>query len=91
MRIPRSHRFPWGYTIRILLVTPTEMAAAESCCNCFAKPDGIPDGSWDSGERTIRICKGLPITRQRYVLGHELQHSLLDFNHHHLNVGSMKP
>lgn len=91
MRLPASVRFPFGYVVRVRLVTAAEMESAESCCNCFAKPDEVPDGSWDCSERTIRICKGQPVTRQRYILGHELQHALLDFNHHHLNAGSMKP
>ena len=83
MRLPRTLVFPFGYRVKVVSLTPTEMTEEN---------EGEPvDGLWDCGTRTIYVSKGVPITRQRYILAHEMQHALLDYMHAMSDEGVMKP
>lgn len=83
-RLPTRIHFPFGYVVRIKQITVTEMRVLS---------DGGPDldGCWVADERTIYIVRSLPAGRKRYILGHEMFHSLVDFQHACLNDRAMKP
>lgn len=87
MRLPTRVTLPFGYIVKVKAITDSEMAEemdAESS-------EDICDGLWESETRTIFIRKSLPTRRQRYVLGHELLHAVLDFTHDTLNSEIAKP
>lgn len=81
LRIPGKIELPFGYTITVRLVDDALM-------NELA-PDA--DALWNSGTRTISIRKKLPIKRRIYLLGHELGHAFLDWQHCYLDEGQAKP
>lgn len=78
MRVPRTIRFPFGYTVTVRLVDGRTLPAEL-------------DGQWDSERREILVRRTLDATRRRYILGHEVQHAVLDWQHHCCNEGTMKP
>ena len=80
LRIPTRVVFPFGYRISIRMVTDAEMA----------ERDPNADGVWDSETRTIYIRKRLPVRRRRYILGHELGHAWLDWQHRFLDDGKAR-
>ena len=75
IRIPSRVVLPFGYRITVRMLTDTEMD----------QRDTSADGIWDSDTRTIYIRKSLPATRRRYILGHELGHAWLDWQHRFLD------
>jgi Zn-dependent peptidase ImmA (M78 family) len=77
LRIPTRVVLPFGYRINVRMVTDAEMD----------QRDPSADGIWDSDTRTIYIRKRLPVTRRRYILGHELGHAWLDWQHRFLDNG----
>lgn len=83
-RIPQTHQFPGGYRIVIRRVPPRELAE-----ELEAEPHDA-GGCWDDDKREILIDKTLPIAGQWYVLGHELQHAMLDYQHWLLSEGIAK-
>lgn len=92
--------FPFGYHIKIQLVTDAEMSELEdtggchncqTCSGCKVTGSTVSDGLWLPGSKTISIRKVLGKPRQRYMLSHELQHAQIDWQHHFLNTGVMKP
>jgi Zn-dependent peptidase ImmA (M78 family) len=82
MRLPSRVCLPFGYTVRVRLLTDTEMQAHDA---------EDADGFYDGDERTIYIRHSLSVRRKRYVLGHELFHALADFQHYCLDKGDMRP
>lgn len=76
--IPKSVTLPWGYKIKIRVVSRPEIGEDV-------------DGLWDEEKREITICRDLPVKRKRYVLAHELQHAWLDWQHHCFNIGVIDP
>lgn len=78
MRIPTRFHFPFGYTVRIKLVTKSEMEEEGG--------DGC-DGLWLSDQKLILILKRLPSWRRRWVTVHELGHAWLDYQHWLENKG----
>lgn len=77
IRIPDRIVLPFGYVVKVKLVTAEEMeeAGGEGC-----------DGLWRVEERTIYVRKSLPARRRRWVLVHEAFHALLDAQHHYVNT-----
>lgn len=100
LRIPASVPMPFGFRIKVNLVTDAEMAALENgtcanchvCQSCRATGATISDGLWQVGPRRISIRKALSKGRQAYMLSHEMGHAFMDWQHHYLGImGSMKP
>ena len=87
LRIPRTIRLPFGYTVKVVQVTVAGMREALDCDS----EDDTPDGAWIVDDMTIYLLSRLPITRRRYVLCHELQHAAADLTHQQLNDGVGKP
>lgn len=77
LRIPTRVVLPFGFRINVRMVTDAEME----------QRDPSADGLWDPETRTIYIRKRLPVTRRRYILGHELGHAWLDWQHRFLDDG----
>ena len=67
---PTRVRFPFGYTV---LVT------AESAKEMLADGDDEDEGWWDSGARTLHMCRDLDDDRYAEVFAHELNHAVLDY------------
>ena len=88
MRLPARVRFPFDYTVKVRQVTDREMR--EFSDDAPGDPLSV-DGLWIADDRTIYIRKCLRVRRKRYILGHELQHAFLDWQHHCLNNGDSKP
>ena len=85
MRLPKRVVLPFGYVIKVKLVTDPEMRS-------ILGEDEICDGLWQEGSRAISIRKCLPVTRQRYILSHEMGHAVIDWQHHFLGImEKMKP
>lgn len=82
LRVPRVVRLPFGYTVRVRLLTHAQMVE---------HGERNSDGAWDCVTRTVFIRKRLPPARQRYLLAHELGHAFLDWQIHHCNEGNMRP
>ena len=79
IRIPKRVAFPFGYTVTIELVPPSnENLLAES---------GYADGIWDPETRKIYINKKLSAYRRRRLVIHELAHALNDCQHHLVDTG----
>jgi Zn-dependent peptidase ImmA (M78 family) len=76
LRIPASVTLPFGYR-----VTVKQSSTIPHDC----------DGTWDSDTRTITIRKSLPLKRRVYILGHELGHAWLDWQHEYLDRDEAKP
>ena len=72
MRVPSRFTFPFGYTVRIRLVTKDEMEdyGGDGC-----------DGLWLCEQRLILIRKSLTAARRRWVAVHEIGHAWLDYQH----------
>lgn len=85
MRFPKRLTLPFGYTVAIKEVTDGEMRDMDDC------DVRTSDGCWDVDSRTIYIVKTLSPRRKRYILGHELFHALIDYQHHILDEGRAKP
>lgn len=86
MRLPNYVRFPFGYVCKVKQVTDHEMRKIVG----VDVGDDISDGLWDGDSGTIYIRKSLPVRRKRYILGHELGHAFLDWQHFCLDAGAMK-
>jgi Zn-dependent peptidase ImmA (M78 family) len=82
-RLPTKIHFPFGYICTVKQVTDKEM---KDLCD---DEDGS-DGMWDVETKTIYILKKLPTKRKRYILGHELGHAFLDWQHYCLDEGAMR-
>lgn len=82
MRVPRTIRFPFGYAVKVRLLTSAQMKA---------QGEQDSDGWWESSTRTIFVRKRLPAARLRFIIGHETQHAVLDWQVHCCNEGTMKP
>jgi Zn-dependent peptidase ImmA (M78 family) len=82
-RLPKKIHFPFGYVCLVKQVSDKQMKEV------VEDEDGA-DGAWDVETRTIFIRQTLPMKRKRYVLGHELGHSFLDWQHFCLDEGAMK-
>lgn len=82
LRIPKTIKFPFGYTVRVVMVTLHDL---KKMCE-----DDVY-GLWDCGTRTIYLAKNVPMAKRRYALGHELSHALLDWQHLHMELGVAKP
>jgi Zn-dependent peptidase ImmA (M78 family) len=79
MRLPKTLVFPFGYRVKVKIVTPTEVAEEN---------EGEPaDGLWDAATRTIYLSSGVPLRRRRAVLIHEMFHAVADFQHQMLDDG----
>jgi Zn-dependent peptidase ImmA (M78 family) len=87
MRLPRRVCFPFGYTVRIKLVTDQEMLAAQE----EEDKEEMVDGFWSVDDKLIRIRKKLSHKRRAYILYHELLHSIHDAMHSLLDEGKAKP
>lgn len=85
MILPKSLTLPFGYRVSIREVTDGEMREMDD------EDERVSDGCWDVETRTIYIVKTLSPRRKRYILGHELFHAVLDWQHHMLNEGAIKP
>ena len=85
MRLPKSLSFPFGYRVAIREVTDGEMRELDD------EDERSSDGCWAVQTRTIYIVKTLSPRRKRYILGHEMFHALIDYQHHLLNEGASKP
>lgn len=81
LRIPNKVHFPFGYIVTVTHVTDREMEEAA--------PGS--DACWNVDTRVINIRKRLPTKRRIYLLGHELQHALLDWQHEFMDQGEAKP
>ena len=84
--IPVSLILPYGYRIRVRLVTDSEMLQALEEEDNKAE---LVDGLWDSEAQMITIRKSIPKARQIRVFAHELRHALADWEHwtsDHFNV-----
>lgn len=79
--LPNKLALPGGYVVTIRLASPTEIAEEVE-----AEPHDV-GGCWDDSEREILIDKTLPAGYRWYVLAHELQHALLDYQHWLINEG----
>lgn len=75
-RIPACVTLPFGYRITI-----KQTDYIHTDC----------DGTWDVDTRTITIRKSLPLQRRVYILGHELGHAWLDWQHEYLDSNEAKP
>jgi hypothetical protein len=76
--VPVSLTLPYGYRIRVRLVTDSEMLRALDEEDNKAE---LVDGLWDSEARLILIRMALPKARQIRVFAHELRHALADWEH----------
>jgi Zn-dependent peptidase ImmA (M78 family) len=78
LRIPSRLHFPFGYVVRIKLVTVEEMNeyGGEGC-----------DGLWLSDERLILVRKRLTAARKRWIISHEALHAINDWVHNCENRG----
>lgn len=74
MRLPSWIYFPFGYRIRVRLLTDTEMKILND-------GDDAVDGLWIEEQRTIYVRKALSPKRRRYILAHELLHAAADYMH----------
>jgi Zn-dependent peptidase ImmA (M78 family) len=77
LRIPRGVVLPFGYRITVKQLSDVEMD----------KRDKDADGIWDAETKTIYLRRGLPVTRRRYILAHELGHAWLDWQHRYMDDG----
>lgn len=77
MRILRYVVLPFGYRVTVT-ITDNEKHLEQS------------DGSWDVDKRAIYIRKSLPAARRRYILGHELLHAWVDWQHKYMDEKVMK-
>lgn len=82
LSLPRVVRLPFGFAVRVRIVTAAELARALGWSVTEAQDT---DGAWHSDTRTIYLRSTLPPKRRRYVLAHELQHAVTDWAHHLLN------
>lgn len=85
MRLPKRLTLPFGYVVAIKEVTDGEMRDLDDA------DVRTSDGCWDAASRTIYIVKTLSPRRKRYILGHELFHAVVDYQHHLFNEGASKP
>lgn len=79
-RIPNTIKLPFGYTIRVFIVSDADML--EAMDEDKRDKEQLADGLWDCEERVIRVRQALTLKRRRYVLTHEMQHATLDWQHH---------
>lgn len=79
MRLPKTLVFPFGYRVKVKVVTPTQMSQEFDCSNA--------DGLWDVESRTIYLSSRVPVKRRRAVLIHEMYHALADFQHQMMDDG----
>jgi len=77
LRLPASVRLPFGYTVKVRLVTDAEMLAALE----EDDKDELCDGLWLVDTREILILKSLSKKRRAEILGHELDHAINDWRH----------
>jgi Zn-dependent peptidase ImmA (M78 family) len=87
MRLPPRVTFPFGYVVEVRQVTDSEMLAEQEEDN----REEVADGLWDVETRTIYVRKSLPLRRKRYILGHEVGHAFIDWQHFCLNEEAMRP
>lgn len=87
MRLPSKVHLPFNFTVRIRQVTDSQMAEEMDAQDS----EDIVDGLWDIDARTIYIRRAISKRRQRYILGHELHHALLDWMHECLNDKTAMP
>ena len=84
VRLPTRIHLPFGYTVLVKQITDAEMILHDE--------DGeLQDGLWDVELRTIFVRRSLPLTRRKYILGHEILHAVNDWVHDCLNEEAMKP
>lgn len=84
MRLPKRVTLPFGYVVKVVEASDTEIAQQTEDCE-------VCDGLWDCETRTIYVRASLPLKRRRYILAHELGHCLWDFQHEMLDHGAMQP
>lgn len=77
MRLPRKVTLPFGYVVKVALVTDKEMLDAMD----EDDPAELADGLWDVDSRIVYVRRSLPFKRKAEVLGHELDHALNDWRH----------
>lgn len=70
LAIPKSVRLPFGYTVKIVIMTAEELAG---------KVGGPAYGGWDNDTRTIYLNATRPRRLMRADLAHEMQHAVIDF------------
>lgn len=75
-RLPKRIVLPFGNIIIVKLVPPTHEALHNPEC-----PEDDLDGCWVETEKTIYINNTLSPKRARYLLWHELFHSIVDIGH----------
>jgi Zn-dependent peptidase ImmA (M78 family) len=80
LRIPRTIRLPFGYTIHVRQVSIAEMREAID----LEDEEPVPNGCWVVDDMTIYLQRAMPITRKRYMLCHELEHATTDLTHKQL-------
>lgn len=69
IRIPTSLKFPWGYRVKVRLVSAAELArvGAPHCKGC-----------WREDLRTIYIDKSMTLPERVATLWHEYDHAKVD-------------
>jgi Zn-dependent peptidase ImmA (M78 family) len=87
VRLPSRVTLPFGYIIQVKQLTDAEMLDEQDECD----REELLDGLWDADTRTIFVRASLPMGRRRYILGHEIGHAFIDWQHHCLNEDAMKP
>lgn len=76
-RLPANIHLPFGYRIKVCLVTDAEMLAVMD----EEDRNELVDGLWDVDTRRIYIRRRMASARKAEVLGHELDHAVNDWRH----------
>lgn len=77
MRIPRFVDLPFRYRVSVILTDSDKLLESS-------------DGAWDVDTRRIYIRRDLSAARRRYILGHELLHAWVDWQHKFMDEKVMK-
>lgn len=87
LTIPRAIRLPFGWTVKVRMVTVKELAGITGWSLDEARRT---DGAWIVDNRTIYCRRSLPAKTKRYVVAHELLHAVNDLIGHELGLRSME-
>jgi hypothetical protein len=73
MRLPSKIDFPFGYAVKVRLVTDAQMAL-------YSGRRHRVDGLWDDNLRVIYIRRAIPLDAQIDALLHEVRHAQTEWD-----------
>lgn len=80
-QFPKSIRLPFGFVVRVVRLPRDAFRLATE----WEEGEQELDGCWSYEDMAIYLDASVPVTRQRYMLCHEVAHAALDLAHHVLN------